>query len=101
MELQLDTIASRVFLVDTSNVASSPLVIKTQNQGLSEWNYAAVLWTQIDWDESWLELLHIENQSGHKNYPSQHPLGGGYSILIPACSCPGYNSPLTLMISSR
>ena len=67
MELQLDTIASRVFLVDTSNVASSPLVIKTQNQGLPQWNCKAV-----KQDESWLELLHIENQSGHKNYPSIH-----------------------------
>ena len=42
-------------------------VIEGQNWGLSLCNCTA-----LRQDESWLELLHIQNQSGHKNYLSIH-----------------------------
>ena len=49
-------------------------------------------------DESWLELLQIENQSGHKNYPSIHWADDIQYWYLPlpatACSCPDYNFPL-------
>ena len=70
MELQLDTIDSQgargIFIVESWRYTISSVYEDPKSGPLSLQLQAAKQ------DESWLELLHIENQSGHKNYPSIH-----------------------------